>query len=256
MDILNCLMERLAQILKIYISELSDFMDEEHILFLSDSDNLEKLIQFSDAGTGAWCNHKKIFFGNDTSSFIEVLRQNPLYGTQPYKPLVINSNFIDNELDYIDYMQHFILAGKQEIDFYLDMLPHEAMHLIGVSGGIIGEGVTEKLTREICFKHKIHCAPICHSKETKLACLIEKIVGKNILTRAGFENGFFQYTELEEHIDMKLGKGSFAKIYGSTQPTYFETYINKKYQTPFEKFKAYRELNFDIAYAVLSQNCS
>ena len=33
MNVLNCLTQRLAQILKLYISELSDFMDKEHIKY-------------------------------------------------------------------------------------------------------------------------------------------------------------------------------------------------------------------------------
>ena len=66
------------------------------------------------------------------------------------------------------------------MDFYLDLLPHEAMHLIGVTGGVIGEGVAEKRTRELCLKHNIRSAPISHSKEVKLVSLMKKLVGKDI----------------------------------------------------------------------------
>lgn len=255
MNTLSYLTEELLKILKIYISELGNFINERHLHFLSDESNLENVIQFSDKGTGAWCvANSKIYFGSNTSHFINQLRKNPLFRTQPGHALVTKENFVDNTLDYWDYVNHFILIGGNELDFYLDLLPHEAMHLIGVTGGVIGEGVAEKLTRELCLKHNIRCAPICHSKEVKLVSLMEKLVGRDILTKTGFENSTYQYWDIEKAIDAKCGRGTFERIYLDTQIPYDRLYLKHDYATPYEKFNAYRALNFEPAYSLLKQH--
>lgn len=255
MNKLTLLTEELFKIIKIYISELGKFISEERLNFLSNETNLEKVISFSDKRIGAWCTaDRQICFGSNTSYFIEQFQKNPSYGTQPNHILAEEENFVDNSLDYWDYLNHFIWVGGNELDFCLDFLPHEAMHLIGISGGVIGEGVTEKRTREICLKHNIRCAPISHSKETKLVSLMEQIVGRDILTKTGFENNMFQYWDIEHAIDRKCGSGTFEKVYSTTQIPYRELYSKNNYTTPFEKFNAYRELNFEPAYSLLKQH--
>ena len=255
MDTLSYLTEELIKIIKVYIAEFGKFINERHLHFLSNESNLKKVLQFSDKSTGAWCvAHKQICFGSNTSHFINQLRQNPLYGTQPNHILVTRENFVDNTLDYWDYVNHFILIGGNELDFYLDLLPHEAMHLIGISGGVIGEGVTEKRTREICLKHNIRSAPISHGKEVKLVSLMEKLVGKEILTKTGFEDNFFQYWDIEKALDKKCGSGTFERIYSTTQIPYGEKYLKVRYANPFEKFNAYKNLNFEPAYSLLLEH--
>jgi hypothetical protein len=76
------------------------------------------------------------------------------------------------------------------------MLPHEAMHLIGVGGGIIREGVCERNTRKTCLKYGIRCAPVLHSKENKLVCMLEQLVDKELIMRAGFSNDVEPYDAL------------------------------------------------------------
>ena len=255
MNTLSYLTEELFKIIKIYISELGKYICEKHLDFLSNDSNIEKIIQFSDNRTGAWCvDNRHIYFGSNTSHFIEQLRQNPLYGTQPEHLLVTKERFVDNSLDYWDYVNHFILIGGNELDFYLDLLPHEAMHLIGITGGVIGEGVAEKRMRELTTKYNIRSAPICHTKEVKLVSLMEKLVDKDILTKTGFENNFFQYWDIEKAIDSKCGKGTFEKVYMATRIPYSEKYLRVKHPSPFEQFNAYRKLNFEPAYSLLRQH--
>jgi len=66
------------------------------------------------------------------------------------------------------------------------MLPHEVMHLIGIGGGALSEGVAERRTRQICKKYNIQCAPVLHSKESKLIRLMDQLVGEDIVTEMGF----------------------------------------------------------------------
>ena len=225
---LHILKKRLSIILDIYILELAKFMTADKLAFLSNKENLEGIIKFSSQKAGAWCTKHNIFFSSCMSICIDELKKSPLYASCPNHSFVNKYNFLENDFDYIDYIEHLTLVGGDTLDFYLDVLPHEAMHLIGISGGIIGEGVTEKLTRELCLKHNIRCAPILHSKEVKLINMMENLVGKNLLIKAGFLNSSEDSINLANAINEKCGAGSFEEIIGSTQAAYYENYVKKR----------------------------
>lgn len=187
----------LKHILSLYLKEFSKYMSKEKFDYLSDERNIKNIIKFSDKGLGAWCSCQNIMFGNDTSELIDTyIKSNPNYAKNPNIELVDSKNFIDNELDYLDYIKYFILKGGTALDYYLDMLPHEAMHLIGIGGGIIREGVCERNTRKTCLKYGIRCAPVLHSKENKLVCMLEQLVDKELIMRACFSNDVGPYDAL------------------------------------------------------------
>lgn len=247
--------ERLRHLLNIYILELGSFMSQEKLTYLSNPENIDKIIIFSDEKTGAWCKDNNILFGNNTNDLIQrLLMSNENYGTNLKFLLVDDFNFVENEKDYLDYVEYFILTGKNELDYYLDVLPHEVMHLIGIGGGALAEGVTERRTRQICKKHNIQCAPILHCKETKLIRLMDELVGEDVLTRMGFNCTESKYDELESKIDEICGNGTFKGIYNYITLLYKNIYIEKKYDNPIDRFKAYRNMDFSKAYLSLKNN--
>lgn len=255
MGIREELTEQLSKILPIYIAEFGSFMSQEKIDFLQDDKNISNIIEFSAKSTGAWCSGNSILFSPDIGTLIkEILMTNSRYGIMPELELISHDKFIDNEKDYLDYIKYFMLKGGTELDYYLDVLPHEAMHLIGIGGGVLPEGITERRTRETCLKYGIRCAPILHSKENKLVGLMEKIVGRDILTRMGFDNSESKYDELKKELDNKCGKGTFDTIYGETEELYQNTYIDTIYPNVIDRFSAYRQMDFSSVFTLLEKS--
>ncbi len=90
------------------------------------------------------------------------------------------SEKVENNLSHRDLLTYYYLKGFSDIDFYLGVIPHEAMHAFGFGGGQF-EGVTEGLTREVSKKYNVKCYPIGHPKETSLIQKIEKVIGRESL---------------------------------------------------------------------------
>ncbi|MEG1141974.1 MAG: hypothetical protein RSE41_05970 [Clostridia bacterium] len=86
------------------------------------------------------------------------------------------NSVVENNLDVRDYMEHAKHHQLTDLDFFLDCMPHELMHVFGFNGGMF-EGVTESLTRQVASKYNIRCIPMGHKDETKFMQKIEKIIG-------------------------------------------------------------------------------
>ena len=175
----------MRKIIPIFMKECGNYMYPKKIFFLKDQSNLSRVIDF-DNGFGAWSRGNNIFFAIQNMRVFERLARMPEYGKKPREMFIDTKDFIDNDKDYLDYMQYIIDNGLKEVDYALDVLPHEVMHLIGSGGGIIGEGVTELRTRQVCKKYGIRCAPIMHTKETKFIRMLERFVGADLLDLSAF----------------------------------------------------------------------
>jgi hypothetical protein len=192
-----------------------------------------------------------ILYSTNTDELIQrLIIENSDYGRKPDVQLVSGTSFIDNEKDYIDYLNYFILKGLKEIDYYMDVLPHETMHLIGIGGGVIGEGIAERRTRQICKKYNLQCAPILHTKEAKLVGLMERLAGDPVITRAGFASGKERYKELEQSLDNKCSKGFFEQII-SDPIIQYQRYLKCRCDNPIRTFNAYRQMDFSNSYRLL-----
>lgn len=92
---------------------------------------------------------------------------------------------IENNSSIKEFLAYFYLNNCKDIDFMLDALPHETMHMFGFKGGI-HEGTTEEFTRETVAKYGIRCVPMAHPEETIRMQKIEKIIGKRAITEGAF----------------------------------------------------------------------
>ena len=149
-------------------------------------------------------------------------------------------------IDYVEYMQYLIDNGLKEIDYCLDVLPHEVMHLIGCGNGVIGEGVTELRTRQTCLKYGIRCAPIMHSKETLLVKKLEKHLGKMILDEAAFYN---DCKYLLDECERVFGK-EFKELYEEICIDY-RAYSMDRTRNPLEHYENYRKLDYSKLYELI-----
>ena len=239
--------EEMKKIIPIFMKECESYIYPQKLFFLNNPKNLGRIIDFG-RGFGAWTKGDNIVFAIQNARIFDRLARMPEYGKKPRECFVSQKDFVDNSKDYLDYMQYIIDNGLKEIDYCLDVLPHEIMHLIGSGGGVIGEGVTELRTRQICKKYGIRCAPIMHTKETKFVRMLEKFVGANLLDLTAFTK---DNTLLFQKCEELFGE-EFFQIYGEMESQYTR-YIMDFSLDPIEHYKSYREIDFSRMYKFLRE---
>ena len=129
----------------------------------------------------------------------------------------------------------------------MDLLPHQIMHLIGCKGGVLGEGITELRTRQVCKKYNIRCAPILHSKETKIIRLLEDFIDEITINESAFLG---QFNFLIEKLENLFGKEKFQLVYEDLCIDY-RTYATDRTQDPIEHYKKYREIDFSKMFELI-----
>ena len=237
---LEILTQELRKILPIFINEFRAYIEPKKLEYLENEENIPNIIQFTNKGMGAFTQDGHIYYSNINKVMFETLKKYPNYGSEPNKKLVEPEEFVNNKKDYLDYMNYCIEKGATDLDYSLDVLPHEIMHLIGSSGGVIGEGVTELRTRQICQVHRIRCAPVLHAKETELVMKLDKKLGKHTLNKYSFGK---DYGELENKFDKIYGEKMFWGIYSKLLIAY-DNYQKNNLSDPIEHYKAYRNLDY------------
>lgn len=237
--------EEMRKIISIYLDELVDYVNIKKRRYLKDEINLSSIIKFGN-GIGAWCEENNIYFAIPNGEIFKKMSKDAKYGTNENAKLLDEEDFINNDKDYIDYMDYACVKGLKEIDFCLDLLPHTVMHLVGSSEGIFGEGITELRTRQICQKYGIRCAPVWHSKETKLITMIEKHVGEMMLNEASFLHEFSIL--LEKCVE--IFGSEFKEAYDDLYIEYRNFQINHP-SNPLDHYREYRNLNFDRLYKII-----
>lgn len=248
-DEIRTIEKEMVRILPIFLNEFIDFVSYEtrdYITSLLRQNRAFQLIGF-DNGLGAWTDERKIYFAIQNKNMFEKLAKKPEYGQNKGMKLVSNDNFVDNDKDYIDYMNYVVANGLSELDYCLDLLPHQVMHLIGCKGGIFGEGITELRTRQVCEKYGIRCAPVLHSKETKLIKLMEEFIDKMIINESGFWGDFCM---LEEALEKRFGEKEFKSIYEDLCIDY-RIYASDRSRDPFEHYNKYREIDFSKIFELI-----
>lgn len=235
----------IKRILPIFLDELGEYIPIEREEKLRYTLILRVPVLFSN-GFGAHAGENRIFYATQNTDVFRKFSKREDFGKNPEAVLVTEEDFIDNDKDYLDYFQYFIDKGLIELDYSLDVLPHTAMHLLGSSHTVLGEGITELLTREICKKHGIRCAPIMHSKETKLIRMLEKYLHRvEILDTA--------FGDLDSIIVGKcvsIFGPEFGELYKELSREYRD-YTNDRTKDPLEHYEKYREINFDSIFELI-----
>lgn len=85
---------------------------------------------------------------------------------------------VDSTRDQFDYFAELLADGKIDLDWMLDVLPHEAMHIFIPGEGVLVEGTTESLSREMADKYGLRLTPTSHQRETRNCRKIRENSGK------------------------------------------------------------------------------
>ncbi len=245
-DEIRLVEKEMRKIVPIFLTEFIEYVPVAKRMYLKDQENLCQVIGF-ESGIGAWCRENNIYFAIQNANTFKRLSKKQGYGEKKGTLLVAEDEWMNNDKDYLDYFDYALDNGLKEIDYCLDILPHEIMHLIGCGDGIIGEGITELRTREVCKKHGIRCAPILHSKEVKLVQKLARYFNEMELNEACF---FHNFTVLLEKCDKVFGEGEFTKVYRSVSSDYRD-YTMDRFIDPFVHYQKYRDLDFSEIYRLL-----
>lgn len=238
---LRIIQKELEKIVPIFLTEFISYVPLEKRRYIKERINsgFGNLLISMESGIGAWCKNDKIYFAFQNRPMFKKLSKLPEYGQNKGMILVDPEDIVDNEKDYVDYMEYVIANGLTELDYCLDFLPHQIMHLVGSSGDVLGEGVTEYRTRQVCQKYGIRCAPIMHSKETKLIKMLEKYLGEMALNDASFLQDF----SIIEAECVKIFGSEFKRIYEDLRISY-RMYAIDRSPDPIVHYKKYREIDF------------
>ena len=141
-------------------------------------------------------------------------------------PQHVGDKYVDSQRDQLDYFAELLEKKKIDIDWILDVLPHESMHIFIDGSGTLVEGTTERLTRECADKYGLRLTPTSHQRETEIMAKVEKIIGRENLAEAMCltneekrerkENkaavDIKRLERMEELIDEKMGIGTFKML--------------------------------------------
>ena len=177
-----------------------------------------------------------------------------VYGEDIEPTKLSDTTYVSSDRDQLDYFAELLITRKIDLDFILDVFPHEVMHVFIPGQGVFVEGATERLAREASDKYGLRLSPTSHSKETAIMSRLEAIVGRDAILSIALTNNQkkgrkinkqetdkLRYEELKRAIDEKMGDCTFDKI-KSVLAEEYEEFLG--YRTKKEEFQKYRKSAF------------
>ncbi len=189
----------------------------------------------------------------------QVLEDGKIHATRVFGKDIIptklsGNNYVSSNRDQLDYFAELLKTGKIDLDFILDVFPHEAMHVFIPGQGVFVEGTTERLARESSDKYGLRLSPTSHSKETAIISRLEAILGKDVISSISLTNeqkemrkvnkdsiDNLRYEKLKKAIDDKMGSGTFDKLKNALDEEYSKFL---SYRTKPNEFQMYRNESF------------
>lgn len=159
-------------------------------------------------------------------------------------------NLVSSNRDQLDYFAELLKTGKIDLDFILDVFPHEVMHAFIPGKGVFVEGATERLAREASDKYGLRLSPTSHSKETAIVSRLEAIVGRDVISSIALTNeqkalrkddkdfiDTVRFVILKDAIDDQMGSGTFDKLKDVLDKEYGEFLTNKSKPNEFQIYR-------------------
>lgn len=186
-----------------------------------------------------------------------------VFGADIVPTKLSGTSYVSSDRDQLDYFAELLLTGKIDLDFILDVFPHEAMHVFIPGQGVFVEGTTERLAREASDKYGLRLSPTSHSKETAIMTRLEAIVGRDAISSIALTNNqkksrevnkqevdASRFKELKKAIDAKMGYGTFDKLKSILDKEY-EEFLG--YRTKTDEFQMYRNNSFSETICFLDE---
>lgn len=198
----------------------------------------------------------------------QILDDGKIHATQVFGKDIVSTklsgtSYVSSNRDQLDYFAELLITGKIDLDFILDVFPHEAMHVFIPGQGVFVEGTTERLAREASDKYGLRLSPTSHSKETAIMSRLEAIVGRDAISSVALTNDQkgerevnkqeidkLRFENLKIAIDEKMGEGTFDKLKNVLDKEY-EEFLS--YRTKPDEFQIYRNNTFSETIGFLDE---
>lgn len=234
----------LEKYINIIIKEYHEYLSQEQIQELQKI-NYNDNIFITDTGTiTIIVKDKKLYLPTEAFNVINELKKNPNYGTNKEHKAYTKENILTNDNTFIDYINHAIIKGIDPLEYYLENLLHESLHISGISGvGVMSEAFTELKTRELASKYDLKTSGCGYPKEVKIALELENILGEKIVNKIMFiPNIGDQLKYIEETLGSET-KEFYKQVYLEMTKE-FNKYNAFSYKDIYEKTKAYEKLDY------------
>ncbi len=206
--------------------------------------NIDERITYGDKGISFFVRNGVLYLPKIAYGVISELQQNELYGTTKDTGVKVE-NYLNTDTTYLDYINHMITDGYSAMDYFMDSLLHETMHMCGGRGGTsLEEGIHELKTRQLAQKYNIKIAAVGYNKEVEIAQMLENILGKQTMDIIAFLT--------DDQIDLYLSAhhtDEEIKLYYDVKNTMKkegEAYQTQTIKTnnPFEKAAVYDSMEY------------
>lgn len=241
------LSNKLKTYIKIIFEEYKNIIPKEIKTYLSMVDSIN-LIKIENTNTiSLFVSNGLIYLPENAYKILEAMEKIPGFGINPNHKTHNKSNMIINDNTFLDYIKHVFLKGLKPIDYFLEILLHETMHLCGSDGGIgLKEGFTELKTRQLALKYNLETSCCAYPKEVKIAHELEMILGKEICDQLTF---MIDERDIYYLIHDQVGTKE-ADLYlniSRTMEKEFQAYIKQKFDGltgPLKKAMEYSKIDY------------
>lgn len=253
---------QLERYVEIFKKEFLEYIPSETLEFLNSITNYEELIVIEDTGTiSCFVRNRKIYLPLLAGKVLKILKLIPWFGCVPNHKTYQEDTLIINDNTFFDYIKHTALAGLTVLEFYEEMLLHEAMHLCGLAGSsAFQEGITELKTRELAKKYNLKTSACGYPKEVKIIYRLQEIFGVELINRIAFQmfslkrRGILLETVGQDGLELFEKIARLMEI--EFQNKYYKYIYN--FNGPFaalNKAKKYNDIDYTEVYKVIDEYC-
>ncbi len=245
------IIRQLTKYIEIIKKDYGSMMREETLSHFKNSSN--QLVEFNSSNTISFIvRDGKLYLPQIAYHVFDILKKEPNYGKNRddgKKP----DEYLNTDTTYLEYINHAILSGMETIDYFEESLLHEAMHLCGSGGGDpLQEGINELKTRELAQKYKLKISGYGYPKETKIAQMLQNLIGKDNMDKLTF----LSYKDRLEFLQNNVGN-NFAILYEDVSnemkkaSNNYNAVINNV-SSPIEKATKYDSIDYSNVYTIIN----
>lgn len=237
--------KKIIEYIKIIVDEYDSFINDRVRFYLK---NKMQLVKFSETNTISFIVIKNVLYLPKISyNIFPELKKFPNYNIKP-KDTVNYDDYLKTNTTYFDYIDHVIECGLNPLDYFLESLLHEAMHICGSYGfSPLEEGITELKTRELAQKRKILISGMGYPKEVFVAKKFQEVADKDIMDELTFIPVEERYYFLYKKKNLKIAN-LYQDVSNSMKRSFSD--FGKQIQIisdPFQKAEVYKRIDYSDA---------
>lgn len=242
----------LEKYINIIIKEYHEYLSNEQIQELKNMDYNKSVVIADTKTISILVMDKKVYLPTEALNVINKLKKHPEYGTNKEHKAYTKETLLTNDNTFEDYINHAVIKGITPLDYYLENLLHESLHISGIVGvGVMSEAFTELKTRELALKYNLETSGCGYPKEVKIALKLENILGEKIVNKIMFMHNIEDQLKYIEKILGKETRDFYEQTYLEMKKEYSK-YNASAYRDPYEKAKAYEKLDYTLVDSLIS----